>query len=162
MFQQLFLLLTLGTSALCQSLPTLLEVYLANNASQAYGFIQNDSLILDAFTNISNKTVFIVPDMAFDIVRELGFGSDLEDHDFLRENLEYALVDGVYTTANFSETPLFAHSTLTNSTYSNVTGGLVKKIYKDAEGISYVYGSNNTNVTIIKPVCHRPRTSNIV
>ena len=73
--------------------------------------------------------------------------------DLFEANLQYSLLQGGYSTLSFSNTSQFVTSHLTNTSYTNVTGGQVVDLVLDYYGTpSAVTGNKNTS-TSTSAVC---------
>jgi hypothetical protein len=73
------------------------------------------------------------------------------DTGFAQNLLYYHVINGTYYASNFSSTPAFAPTLLTNATYSNVTGGQVVEAVVENGGVS-IYSGARENSTVVTPV----------
>jgi hypothetical protein len=84
-------------------------------------YIQSLPNLLNALTNVTNYTFLAPSDTA--MTRWLNESSPSPTQDAIEATLNYHILHGGYSLASFSAVPQFAPSYLTNSTWTNLTGG---------------------------------------
>lgn len=95
--------------------------------------------------NATNITVFAPSNSALE---PLAGSPLLNNSDFVTALLSYHGYNGTIRSDMISETPLFPHSFLNSSTYSNVTGGQVVKAETSGDNVVITSGLGSTaNVT---------------
>ena len=65
--------------------------------------------------------------------------------------LQYHVLNGIIYADQITNTPAFAHSTLTNASYANVTGGQVVEAVKTGSNVT-IYSGLLANSTVTSPV----------
>ncbi|KAI9864737.1 MAG: hypothetical protein M1824_004644 [Vezdaea acicularis] len=116
-----FLFLTLATAVLSQSL--LDAINAIPDLSTLAGFIERDPTINETYSTASNVTLFAPSNEAFAAAVASPVGYLLNDPDIVHQALAYVLVNGTWPSTAFSTVPSFYSSFLTNSSWTNVTGG---------------------------------------
>ncbi|KAH8811620.1 FAS1 domain-containing protein [Xylogone sp. PMI_703] len=117
------------------------------NLSTFYGLIQKYPQVLLQIPSSGGVTLVVPSNDAFD---KLPFSSlktafDNNDVDVITNVLEYHILPGVHTAKSLTPgVPLFVHSLLSNSSYTNVTGGqVVETIKQGGDVVVYVSGSGS-------------------
>jgi uncharacterized surface protein with fasciclin (FAS1) repeats len=124
--------------ALIQTQPTLLS---ALGQAKDVTILAPNNAALNAFLNKSSTSAALTADT--------GFAQNL---------LYYHVLNGTFYASNFTSTPQFIPTLLTNATYSNVTGGQVVEGVVENGGVS-IYSALRENATVVTPVgppssCH--------
>ncbi|KAK4502869.1 hypothetical protein PRZ48_006295 [Zasmidium cellare] len=108
--------------------------------------------ILSTLANQTNITVFAPSNSALDSILNSPDVQALQADGTVAALLTYHVLNGTVFAQNITSTPTFAHTLLSNETYSNVTGGQVV-------GVRLVNGTDGGNVTVISGFGQR---SNVV
>jgi uncharacterized surface protein with fasciclin (FAS1) repeats len=72
--------------------------------------------------------------------------------------LTYHVLNGTYFAENVTETPAFIPTLLTNSTYSNVTGGQVVEALAEGDTVSF-YSALKARANVTQAVCNTANAS---
>lgn len=99
-------------------------------------YIQSVPGLLNTLTNATNYTLLAPSDTA--MTRWLNDSSPPPSQDKIEATLYYHLLHGGYSLGSFSATPQFASSYLTNSSWTNVTGGAVVQLVESGGNPSMV------------------------
>lgn len=114
---------TICAQTLVSSLETRPELVLFND------YIQSIPTLLNTLTNITNYTLLAPSDTA--MTRWLNETSPSPTQDEIEATLNYHILHGGYSLGSFSTVPQFASSYLSNSSFTNVTGGAVVELVED-------------------------------
>lgn len=112
-------------------------------------YIQSIPTLLNTLTNITNYTLLAPSDTA--ITRWLNNTSPSPTQDEIEVTLSYHILHGGYALASFSANPQFASSYLSNSSFTNVTGGALVELLEDGRSPT-VLSANKTKSSVITGV----------
>ncbi|KAI1138386.1 FAS1 domain-containing protein [Hypoxylon sp. FL0543] len=116
--------LALASVASAQT-PSLTDALGSQNStlSSLNALLGSDSRFADALNNLQNVTILAPSNDAFGALNDTT--SLLTDTGYLQALLSYHVLNGTYHNTSFTNQSVFIPTTLTNSTYTNVTGGQV-------------------------------------
>jgi uncharacterized surface protein with fasciclin (FAS1) repeats len=86
------------------------------------------------------------------LVNNPDVGNLLSQPGYLEALLSYHVLNGTYFASNFSNTPQFIPTLLTNQTFTNVTGGQRVEAVTNNDNVTF-YSALKQNVTVENAVC---------
>ncbi|KAI9807204.1 MAG: hypothetical protein M1825_005922 [Sarcosagium campestre] len=156
-------LLSAGSSAMAQNLtespdyrPTdarNLSAVLATTPilQELNSYVIKDPCVFEQYNTATNVTVFAAISKAWEDFKQSPLGPTLENSTLVHAALQYVVVNGIYTSENFSSTPLFPKTHLFDPGFSQVTGGQVVKLQTSDDGLPTAFHGVGSNSTIIRP-----------
>jgi uncharacterized surface protein with fasciclin (FAS1) repeats len=111
-----------------QSMNITAAVTSSPDLSQLAGVLGQQPELMTALASASNITVLAPSNQAFDALMSSDMASALGDPAVVAALLQYHVLNGTYLAANFTETPAFIPTLLTDEMYANVTGGQVVEV----------------------------------
>ncbi|KAF2671207.1 Fasciclin-domain-containing protein [Microthyrium microscopicum] len=109
------------------------------------GYVRNSSKLTSFFTSANNITLFVPSDSAFkewNLLQDIALSSHNSSiSDQIEALLTYHIVNGTFSTKGFSDRPRFASTLISNSIFTNVTGG--QRVELVMNGANPVIGSYN-------------------
>ncbi|KAF2761144.1 Fasciclin-domain-containing protein [Pseudovirgaria hyperparasitica] len=99
----------------------------------------------DALNQLSNVTILAPNNDAFS---DLG-DSAPSDPAVIQALLSYHVINGTVASENITDTPAFVHTTLTDSEYTNVTGGQVVEV-RTVDGTATIFSGDGSNSTVVQ------------
>jgi len=98
----------------------------------------------------NNITILAPSDDAFNKLPYSSLGTAFETNDtgIIRSILQYHVLNGTYASASFNSSFQFIPTHLTNSTYSNVTGGAVVSLVKQAGDVIIAVSGEGSRSTV--------------
>ncbi|KAI9694785.1 MAG: hypothetical protein M1822_000401 [Bathelium mastoideum] len=142
------LLLSLGAS--CTAAQSLASVLTGNpDLSSLTSALEEFPDLLSALNSTSNITVLAPNNAAFAALASTPAGQAAQsDAGLLEAILEYHVVSGVYPASSIPSTGAFVPTLLTNTSYTNVTGGQRVEGISSNGGVTFISGGKATsNVT---------------
>jgi uncharacterized surface protein with fasciclin (FAS1) repeats len=121
-----------------------------SNLTQTLGLF---SELVAGLAQTPNITLLAPSNEAFAELASGPMAAALQDTSLITAVLQYHVLNGTYYAANVSETPSFIPTALTNSSYTNVTGGqVVEAVLMD--GNVMIYSGLLLTATVTKAVSH--------
>ena len=138
---------TMNLTSLLTSMPDL------SNLTTYVSLFPDIVSMLDSAHNI---TILAPSNEAFAKIANIS-GLSLNDTGLIEATLTYHILNGTYMADQITEMPMFIHTALMNSTYSNVTGGqVVEAVMMD--NMVTIFSGLLQNATVTQAVC-RPISS---
>ena len=146
------LFLSLGAS--CTAAQSLVSVLSGNpDLSNLTSALQEFPDLLSALNSASNITVLAPNNAAFQALAATSAGKAAEsDAGLLEAILEYHVINGTYPAASISSTGAFVPTLLTNTSYTNVTGGQRVEGISSSSGVTFISGGKATS-NVTQAVC---------
>lgn len=159
MKSQSLLSLFLSSLALAQDLPSLTEVLTshAEQLSALVGLLEDQPAIVQALGSASNITILAPSNEAFETLLSDNQVAEqvAADPSLVAAILQYHVLTGAYYAANFTETPLFIETLLSNETYESVEGGQVVEAVAAADSVTFL-SALKAESTVTQAVSHPP------
>ncbi|KAI0100438.1 FAS1 domain-containing protein [Hypoxylon sp. NC0597] len=108
----------------------------------------SDSQFADSLNNLQNVTILAPSNDALGALNDTA--SLLSDSGYLQALLSYHVLNGTYHNTSFTNQSVFIPTTLTNSTYTNVTGGQVVEARLYDNNVTF-FSALKQNASIITP-----------
>lgn len=109
--------------------------------------------IISSLSMAKNVTLLAPSNEAFAKAMNMSGGISANDTGLISSVLMYHVLNGTYMANQIMETPMFIHTMLMNSTYSNVTGGQVVEAVSMNNTVMF-YSGLLMNSTVTKAVSH--------
>ncbi|OTA86152.1 hypothetical protein M434DRAFT_82306 [Hypoxylon sp. CO27-5] len=140
--------LALASVASAQT-PSLTDALGSQNStlSSLNALLGSDSQFADSLNNLQNVTILAPSN---DALGALDTASLLTDTGYLQALLSYHVLNGTYHNTSFTNQSIFIPTTLTNSTYTNVTGGQVVEARLYDNNVTF-FSALKQNASIITP-----------
>lgn len=155
---EFFFLLIFASDILGQAVLSVLQTHLELST---FNFYVNASTNLTNLLSSANNFTLLAPsNTAFEEWFSSQGNPSLSD-DVIEATLLYHVLHGGFPSTSFADEPQFVASHLTNSTYSNVTGGQRVELVTGSGGQAEFISDNKTVTTILSPVSttRPPRTN---
>jgi hypothetical protein len=110
--------------------------------STLYGYVNTSSTGLDLLENADNFT-FIAPSNAA-IASLLALNPAALSNDLLDASLHYSPLNGEFLSDSFTSTPQFIPTSLTDTTFANVTGGQRVELLLGPDGLPQIVSGNQS------------------
>lgn len=133
----------MSAQSLVSTLQAQPDLVLLNN------YVQSLPNLLSTLTNATNYTFLAPSDTA--MTRWLNESSPPPSQDQIEATLNYHILHGGYSLGSFSATPQFASSYLSNSSWTNLTGGAAVELVEDG-GTPVFVSALGAQSSIIKGV----------
>jgi uncharacterized surface protein with fasciclin (FAS1) repeats len=121
--------------------------------------LQSQPALVEALSQAQDITILAPSNNAFEQLLSTEEGKAVAaDPGALAALLTYHVLNGTFRAADITETPAFVPTLLTNTTYTNVTGGQVVKAVADGENVRFFSGlfGNSTVTTAVRPLFPSP------
>ncbi|OTA52439.1 FAS1 domain-containing protein [Hypoxylon sp. EC38] len=143
------LYLSLASVASAQT-PSLTDALGSQNStlSSLNALLGSDSQFADSLNNLQNVTILAPSNDALGALNDTA--SLLTDSGYLQALLSYHVLNGTYHNTSFTNQSIFIPTTLTNSTYTNVTGGQVVEARLYDNNVTF-FSALKQNASIITP-----------
>ncbi|KAI2608737.1 FAS1 domain-containing protein [Hypoxylon fragiforme] len=143
------LLLALASVASAQT-PSLTDALGSQNSSLSSlsALIASDSSFADALNNLHNITILAPSNDALNALNDST--SLLTNPGYLQALLSYHVLNGTHLDSSFGNDSVFIRTQLTNSTYTNVTGGQVVEARLNDNNVTF-FSALKENASVITP-----------
>src|SRR5947209_11735527 len=116
------------------------------------GLLGTQPAIVSALGSATNITILAPNNDALGKLLNSSAGMALASMpDVVTAVLQYHVLNGTYPASAFSATPAFAPTLLTNTSYTNVTGGQMIEAYANGSSV-YIVSGNLAKSTVTKAV----------
>ncbi|KAI1110557.1 FAS1 domain-containing protein [Nemania sp. NC0429] len=149
-FKQL-LIPALVSSVAAQNAPNLTDALASQNStlSSLNAYLQEYPRLLEAISNAQNVTILAPSNDAVNAAIAItGSTSPIIPPGDLQALVRYHVLNGTYYASNFSTTPQFIPTLLTNTSYTNVTGGQRVECVSDNNNLTFI-SALKQNITAV-------------
>ncbi|KAI1099334.1 FAS1 domain-containing protein [Jackrogersella minutella] len=144
--------LALASVAFAQT-PSLNDALGSQNStlSSLNAILESNPQLATSFNNLKNVTILAPSNDALNaLVKDNDTATALANSGYLQALLSYHVLNGTYHNTSFSNESVFIHTTLTNSTYTNVTDGQVVEARLNDNNVTF-FSALKQNASIITP-----------
>ncbi|KAI2607797.1 FAS1 domain-containing protein [Hypoxylon sp. NC1633] len=111
----------------------------------------SNSDLADSLNSLQNVTILAPSNDALEsLTSDSNSLSELTSSGYLQALLSYHVLNGTYRNSSFGDEAMFIPTILTNSTYTNVTGGQVVEVRRSDGNVTFFSGLRE-NATVITP-----------
>lgn len=155
MLKQLSIAAALAAAAVAQNTPSLADALKSSSElSTLAGLVPQD--VLQSLSSASNITILAPGNSAFEKVSPQLLSSLTSNQGAITALLQYHVLNGSYPSSAIPDEGAFVPTLLTNSSYTNVTGGQVVHATTEDDKVVFYTGSlsNSTVTTAVCPQIH--------
>ncbi|KAI1204602.1 FAS1 domain-containing protein [Annulohypoxylon truncatum] len=133
--------------------PSLTDALGSQNSSLSSlnDLLSSNPELANSFNNLKNVTILAPSNDALDsLTKDNDTLTEYTKSGYLQALLNYHVLNGTYHNTSFTNESVFIHTALSNSTYSNVTGGQVIEARLDGDNVTF-FTALKQNASIVTP-----------